>query len=70
MSSNKSLMLISLNSAAFTERASQVELVVKRLPANAGDLRGRHRFDPWVGKILWRRGQQHTPVFLQGESYG
>ena len=27
-------------------RASQVALVVKNLPANAGDLRERHRFDP------------------------
>ena len=31
----------------------------------------RHRrqsFDPWVGKIPWRRVQQPTPVFLPGES--
>ena len=28
----------------------------------------RHRFDPWVGKILWRRARQPTPVFLPGES--
>ena len=25
---------------------------------------GRHRFDPWVGKIPWRREWQPTPVFL------
>ena len=31
---------------------------------------GRHRFDPWVGKILWRRAWQPTPVFLPGESHG
>ena len=24
----------------------------------------RCRFDPWVGKIPWRRSQQATPVFL------
>ena len=24
----------------------------------------RHRFDPWVGKIPWRRKQQPTPEFL------
>ena len=24
----------------------------------------RHRFHPWVGKILWRRKWQLTPVFL------
>ena len=28
----------------------------------------RPRFDPWVGKILWRREWQLTPVFLPGES--
>ena len=30
----------------------------------------RHRFDPWVGKMPWRRKYQPTPVFLPGESYG
>jgi len=30
----------------------------------------RHGFDPWVGKILWRRAWQLTPVFLPGESHG
>ena len=28
------------------------------------------RFNPWVGKIPWRRKWQSTPVFLPGESYG
>ena len=28
------------------------------------------RFDPWVGKIPWRRKWQPTLVFLPGESYG
>ena len=28
------------------------------------------RFDPWVGKIPWRRKRQPTPVFLPGESHG
>ena len=32
---------------------------------HAGDL-----FDPWVGKIPWRRKWQPTPVFLPGESHG
>ena len=31
---------------------------------------GRRRFDPWVGKILWRRKWQPTPVFLPGEFQG
>ena len=30
----------------------------------------RHRFDPWVRKIPWRRAWQPTPVFLPGESHG
>ena len=29
----------------------------------------RHRFDPWVGKIPWKRAWQPTPVFLPGESH-
>ena len=29
-----------------------------------------HRFDPWVGKISWRRTWQLTPGFLPGESHG
>ena len=28
------------------------------------------RFDPWVGKIPWRRAWQLTPVFLPGEFHG
>ena len=31
---------------------------------------GRPGFDPWVGKIPWRRKWQPTPVFLPGESQG
>ena len=30
----------------------------------------RHEFDPWVGKIPWRRIWQPTPVFLPGKSHG
>ena len=35
--------------------------------------RRRHKrrgFDPWVGKVPWRRSRQPTPVFLPGESHG
>ena len=57
---------------------------VKIPPANTGSFSGgtksrepacqcrRHErggFDPWVGKIPWRRAWQPTPVFLPGESY-
>ena len=30
----------------------------------------RCEFDPQVGKILWKKKWQPTPVFLLGESYG
>ena len=31
---------------------------------------GAPGFNPWVGKIPWRRARQPTPVFLPGESHG
>ena len=49
-------------------RESQVVLVVKNLPANAGDK--RLGFSPWVGKAPWRKARQPTPVFLPGKSHG
>ena len=30
----------------------------------------RNKFDPWVGKIPWRRKWQSTPVFLPGKPHG
>ena len=30
----------------------------------------RLEFDPWVGKIPWRRKWQPTPVFLPGKFHG
>ena len=44
-------------------------LVVKILTANEGRCK-RHGFDPWVGKIFWKRVQLPTPVFFPGESHG
>jgi len=29
---------------------------------------GKHEFDSWVGKILWSRKWQPTPVFFPGNS--
>ena len=49
--------------------ASQVALVVKNLPPNAGDIKSC-KFDPWVRKIAWRKAGQPTPLFLPGESQG
>jgi len=48
--------------------ASRVVVAVKNPPSCAGDI--RCEFDPWVGKIPWRRACPHTPVFLPGESHG
>ena len=31
---------------------------------------GTPGFDPWVGKITWRRKWQPTPVLLPGKSHG
>ena len=39
--------------------------VVKNQPANE-----RHRFNSWVGKILWRSEWQPSLVFLPGKSLG
>ena len=43
--------------------------VVKNLLANAENIK-RHKFDPWVRKVPWRREWQPTPVFLPGEFHG
>ena len=42
--------------------------MVKNLLAKAVD--ARDRFNPWVGKIPWRREWKFTPVFLPEESRG
>ena len=61
------------------ERISHLNTVQNSAPSHLTSiLRGslisretkRHRFDPWVGKIPWRRAQQPTAVFLPGESHG
>ena len=44
-------------------------LVVKNPPAIAGKCK-KCGFDPRVGKILWKRKRQPTPVFLPEKSYG
>ena len=49
--------------------ASQMALLVKNLPANAGDIK-RHGLNPWVGRTPWRREWQPTPAFLPGGSHG
>ena len=44
---------------------SLVAHTVKHLPTMR-----RPGFNPWVGRISWRRKWQPTPLFLPGESHG
>ena len=44
-------------------------LVIKNPSANAGRPK-RHRLDPWIEKIPWRRAQQLTAVFLPAQPQG
>ena len=46
-------------------RASLVAQMVKNLPAVQ-----EATFDPWVGKIPWRKEWLPTPVFLPGGFHG
>ena len=39
-------------------------------PASQCRRHKRHRFNPWIRKLPWRRGWQPTPAFLPGESHG
>ena len=51
-------------------RASQVMLVIKSPPVNAGDARDVGLI-PVLGRFPWKRAlQQPTPVFLLRESHG
>ena len=50
-------------------KKSVVVLVVKNLPAYAGDIRDKGLI-PGSGRFPWRRACQLTPVFLPGESHG
>ena len=43
--------------------------VVKNLPANTGAA-GDTGFNPWMGKVHWRRKWQPTLVFVLGKSHG
>ena len=54
---------------SYSSCGTQMGLVVKNSPANAGDVRDTGLI-PGSGKILWRRAWQPTPAFLPGESRG
>jgi len=56
------LLKVHLNDSQLWFEASQVVLVIKNLPARAGDV--RPRFSPWVEKIPWRKGMAtHSSIF-------
>ena len=47
----------------------QMELLVVQTVKNFSAMQ-RHRFDPWIRKILWRSKWQPIPVFLLGKFHG
>ena len=57
---------------------SGISLPSRNFPGGAGGKESicqcrrlkRPGFNPWVGKIPWRRAWQPTPAFLPGESHG
>ena len=52
-------------SSTLAQGASLMAQMLKHLPAMQN-----LEFNPWVGKIPWRRKWQPTSVFLPGESHG
>ena len=63
------MILMLLLFALLIQRVSHVALVVRNLPASAGDIK-RHEFNPWVRKNPWRRAWQPIPILLPGDSHG
>ena len=57
--------LLKYNFGVYFIRGFPVGSVVKNPSANVGD-----SFNPWVGKIPWRREWPPTPVFLPREFHG
>ena len=56
-----SLKMVILSNGLFPWRLSGKEFTCQY---------GRHRFDPWVRNIPWRRKWQPTAVFLSGKPHG
>ena len=57
-------------SSVFYHLLFELWLLRCREPACQCPRHKRCRFNPWVGKIPWRRAWQPTPVFLPGKSHG
>ena len=59
------MFVFKIGTAQYKGRASPVAQMVKSLPAMQVS-----RFDPWAGKIPWRRGWQPAPIYVPGEFHG
>ena len=68
-SQNASCVLLVRVSIQILFRASPVALAVKNQPTNAGDIRDEDLI-PRLGRSLWKRAWQPTPVFLPEKSHG
>ena len=58
-----------MNIENLLEKMSTVQLIFFSFWSERVEWR-KDGFDPWVGKIPWRREWQPTPVFLPGEVHG
>ena len=64
-----------LSTARMNNPEVEVDILLKENPHGSDGKSiclqcGRPGFDPWVGKILWRRKGQSTPVLLPGKFHG
>ena len=70
------LFLLSSMCNKMTDCASLAAQMVKKKKKKKSASDGKKKkfrrptFNPWVGKIPWKRKWQSTPVFLPGKSYG
>ena len=70
LSGNRSTMLFPTESLQYTVTRTKSGGARGKEPACQCRRCKRRGFDPWVGKIPWRRRWQPTPVFLPGEYHG
>ena len=66
---------VTLTTPSSTAKGSTTTIWASQVASGKGSScqcrsRKRHRFDPWVGQIPWRRAWQPILLFLPGESQG